>query len=48
MNNDKKWMLMTYYCPTHGDASKVEPLQIARQQIFNNLYNKKKFKKDFK
>ena len=46
MNQDKKWMLMTYYCPTHGDAGKVEPIQVTRQEIYNNLYDKTKSKKE--
>ena len=25
MDDEKKWMLMTYYCPTHGDPSIVVP-----------------------
>ena len=25
MNEEKKWMLMTYYCPTHGDSGLVKP-----------------------
>ena len=33
MIEDKKWMLMTYYCPTHGDAGKVEPIQVTRHEI---------------
>ena len=45
MKEDKKWMLMTYYCPTHGDSGKVEPIQVTRQEISNNLYNKTKSKK---
>ena len=45
MNQDKKWMLMTYYCPTHGGSGKVEPIQFTRQEISNNLYDKAKFKK---
>ena len=40
MKEDKKWMLMTYYCPTHGEAGKVEPIQLTRQEIFNNLIKK--------
>ena len=39
MNKDKKWMLMTYYCPTHGDPGRVEPLEITRQEILGNLLN---------
>ena len=46
MNEDKKWMLMTYYCPTHGNASKVEPIQVTRQEIYNNLFEKNKSIKD--
>ena len=46
MNADKKWMLITYYCPTHGDAGKVEPVQLTNQEISNNLSDKNKAKKD--
>ena len=46
MNEDKKWMLITYYCPTHGDAGKVEPIELTRQEISNNLFEKNRFKKD--
>ena len=46
MNEDKKWMLMTYYCPTHGDAGKVEPIQVTRQEISNNLYDMTKSNKE--
>tara|TARA_B100001029_G_C14692126_1_gene250374 strand:+ start:175 stop:318 length:144 start_codon:yes stop_codon:yes gene_type:complete len=46
MNKDKKWMLMTYYCPTHGNAGRVEPIQVTRREISNNLFEKNKSKKD--
>ena len=46
MKEDKKWMLMTYYCPTHGDAGRVEPIQMTRQEISNNLLEKSKSKED--
>jgi len=46
MNKDKKWMLMTYYCPTHGDTGRVEPIQVTRQEISNNSYDKTKSKED--
>jgi len=39
-------MLMTYYCPTHGDAGKVDPIQLTRQEISNNLIDRNKSKKD--
>ena len=38
MNKDKKWMLMTYYCPTHGDLGRIEPVEIARDDISTNLF----------
>ena len=46
MNQDKKWMLMTYYCPIHGDAGRVEPIQVTRKEISNNLYKTSKYKSD--
>ena len=46
MSKDKKWMLMTYYCPTHGDAGKVEPIQVTTKEISNNSYDNTKSKKD--
>ena len=42
MNQDKKWMLMTYYCPTHGDEGRIEPVEIAREDISKNLISKLK------
>ena len=46
MNKDYKWMLMTYYCPTHGDAGRVEPIQVTRHEISSTLIDKTKSKKD--
>ena len=46
MNEDKKWLLMTYYCPTHGDAGRVEPIEITSQEISNTIFDKTKSKKD--
>ena len=33
MNEEKKWMLMTYYCPTHGDAGIAKPIEITKKEI---------------
>ena len=46
MKKDKKWMLMTYYCPTHGNAAKVEPIEVTRQEISKSLLDKNKSKKN--
>ena len=33
MNNDNQWLLMTYYCPTHGSEDRCEPLQISQNDL---------------
>ena len=40
MDNEKKWMLMTYYCPTHGDSGIVKPMEITKKDI-NKIFLKK-------
>ena len=38
-------MLMTYYCPIHGDEGRVETIQLTRQETNNELFDKTKSKK---
>ena len=45
MNKDKYWMLMTYYCPTHGDTGRIEPIEIKRQEIGSIFLKKEKTQK---
>ena len=33
MNNESQWLLMTYYCPTHGSEDRCEPLQISQNEL---------------
>ena len=40
MNEENKWMLMTYYCPTHGDASVVKPIEITKKEISETFLKK--------
>ena len=40
MDEEKKWMLITYYCPTHGDAGLVEPIQIIKKEISKTFLKK--------
>lgn len=42
MDEDKKWMLMTYYCPTHGDSSLVKPIQLTKKEISRTFLKKGK------
>ena len=41
MDEEKKWMLMTYYCPTHGDSGLVKPIQLTKKEISKTLFKKK-------
>tara|TARA_B100001989_G_C24110882_1_gene256243 strand:+ start:92 stop:229 length:138 start_codon:yes stop_codon:yes gene_type:complete len=38
--DEKKWMLMTYYCPTHGNLGIVEPIEITKKEIGKNFLKK--------
>ena len=40
MNEEKNWMLITYYCPTHGDSGIVQPIEITKKEI-NKTFVKK-------
>ena len=40
MDEEKKWMLMTYYCPTHGDSSLVKPIQLTKKEISKTFLKK--------
>ena len=40
MDEEKKWMLMTYYCPTHGDSGLVKPIQLRKKEISKTFLKK--------
>ena len=40
MDEEKKWMLMTYYCPTHGDSGFVKPIQLTKKEISKTFLKK--------
>ena len=40
MNERKKWMLMTYYCPTHGDLGMAEKIEITTKEISKTFFKK--------
>ena len=40
MDEEKKWMLMTYYCPTHGDSVLAKQIQISKKEISEIFLNK--------
>ena len=40
MDEEKEWMLMTYYCPIHGDSGLVKPIEITKKEISKKLFKK--------
>ena len=40
MDEEKKWMLMTYYCPTHGESILVKPIQLTKKEIGKTFLKK--------
>ena len=47
MNEEKKWMLMTYYCPTHGDFGIVQPIEITKKEISETFLIKRSYPKNW-
>ena len=41
MDKKNNWMLMTYYCPTHGDSGLVKPIQLTKKEIGKTFLKKK-------
>ena len=41
MRTDQRWLLMTYYCPTYGHEGRMEPVEISRKEISENLLKKR-------
>ena len=37
----EKWLLMTYYCPTHGDSGMLKLIEITKKEISETLLKKK-------
>ena len=42
MDEEKKWMLMTYYCPTHGDSGMVEQIETTKKEISEKFLKKRR------
>ena len=45
MSRNNTWMIMTYYCPTHGSLDRSEPMEITRDDLRKAKLNLKKNKK---
>ena len=33
MDKKNNWLLMTYYCPTHGDSGMAKQIEITKKEI---------------
>ena len=40
MDQEIKWMLITYYCPTHGNPGLVKPIQLTKKEISKTFLKK--------
>ena len=46
MDAEKNWMLITYYCPTHGDSGIVKPIKITKKEMSKKFLKKAKSSKN--
>ena len=46
MDQEKNWLLMTYYCPTHGDSGLVKPIQLTKKEISKTFLKKGRYSKN--
>ena len=46
MNEENKWLLMTYYCPTHGDSGISKKVELSKKQISKIFLKKGKSSKN--
>ena len=46
MDEEKKWMLMTYYCPTHGNSGIAEPVEVTKKEISEKFKKKTRTSKN--
>jgi hypothetical protein len=44
--NKKNWMLITYYCPTHGDSAIATPIEITKKEISKKFLKEDRSFKD--
>ena len=46
MDDRKDWLLMTYYCPTHGDSGIVRPIELTKKEIREKFLKKPSLQKN--
>ena len=46
MDDQKKWLLITYYCPTHGDSGIKKPIELKKKEMREKIPKKTKATKN--
>ena len=46
MDDEKKWLLMTYYCPIYGDSGIARPIELTKKEIREKFLKKDKATKN--
>ena len=46
MDDEKKWLLITYYCPIHGDSGIVRPIELTKKEIRETVLKRAKTSKN--
>ena len=46
MDTKKNWMLMTYYCPTHGDSGIAKIIEVTKKEIGETYLKKRRNSKN--
>ena len=46
MDEENKWLLITYYCPTHGDSGILKPIEITKKELSKKFLRKDKNSKN--
>ena len=46
MDEEKKWMLLTYYCQTHGNSGLVKQIETTKKEISKTILKKSRTSKN--
>tara|TARA_B100000161_G_scaffold237563_1_gene188021 strand:+ start:1159 stop:1296 length:138 start_codon:yes stop_codon:yes gene_type:complete len=44
--DEKKWMLMTYYCPIYGDSGMAKQIELSKKEISDIFFKKERSSKN--
>ena len=44
--DETKWMIITYYCPTHGNSDLVKPSELTKNEIRKKGLKRDRFPKN--